>query len=63
MKFTVDVKAILGVLVSTLGWVAVNGPTILPIIPQKNQQVAGTVIGVAGLVLTFFSHPPTTKTP
>jgi len=58
MNIHFDLKSILGALTATLGFVAINGPTILPMLPPKSQQVAGTVIGVAGLVLTFFAHPP-----
>jgi hypothetical protein len=55
----IDFKSILGVLTSVLGWVVANGSVVLPILPAKDQATAGTVVGVAGLILTFLAHPPT----
>ncbi len=55
----IDFKSILGVLTSVLGWVVANGSVVVPVLPAKDQAAAGTVVGAAGLILTFLSHPPT----
>jgi hypothetical protein len=57
----VDLKSILGTILTGLGLVAVVGADIAPILPPKYQLIAGIIVALSGHVVTFLSNPPTLK--
>jgi hypothetical protein len=57
----IDLKSILGSILTALGLVAVVSADIAPILPVKDQLIAGAVATIAGHVVTFLSNPPTLK--
>jgi hypothetical protein len=62
-KFTIDIKALSGIALAVLGWVASSGPTIVSTLPVQWQQIAGNVVTLAGFILTFFASAPKKETP
>ena len=62
-QFVLDFKAVVGVIAALLGYIVTNGAVILPTLPADYQHVAGAVIAISGIALTFFSSPPVLVAP